>query len=91
MLTTEEIDRELRARTDEVNAASATLLELDNHPGLAHVRRYPPAGETARRWADVEKSLDGLWQAVGRMTSILDSAKALRANGPSSTRTTAAS
>lgn len=79
MLTTEEIDRELRARTDEVNAASATLLELDNHPGLAHVRRYPPAGETARRWADVEKSLDGLWQAVGRMTSILDSAKALRA------------
>ena len=79
MLTTEEIDRELRARTDEVNAASATLLELDDHPGLQHVRRYPPAGETARRWAEVETSLDGLWQDVGRMTSILESAKAVRA------------
>jgi hypothetical protein len=79
MLTIEEIDRELRARTEEVNAASATLLELDNHPGLQHVRRYPPAGETARRWAQVETLFDGLWQDVSRMTSILDSAKALRA------------
>jgi hypothetical protein len=78
MLTTEEIDRDLDARTTEVNAASATLLELDNHPGLQHVRRYPPTGVTAKRWAEVEKSLDELWQDVGRMTSILDSAKAAR-------------
>ncbi|KAA0097857.1 hypothetical protein CIW49_14215 [Mycolicibacterium sp. P1-18] len=79
MLSTEEIDRELRSRTEEVNAASATLLELDDHPGLQHVRRYPPVGETARRWSRVETSLDGLWQDVARMTSILESAKALRA------------
>lgn len=79
MLTTEEIDREIDARTHEVSAASATLLELDNHPGLQHVRRYPPTGVTAQRWAEVEKSLDELWQHVGRMTTILDSAKATRA------------
>ncbi|BDX33630.1 hypothetical protein TUM20985_41770 [Mycobacterium antarcticum] len=79
MLTTDEIDRELEARTQEVNAASATLLELDNHPGLQHVRRYSPAGATAQRWAEVQKSLDGLWEAMGRMTSILASAKAVRA------------
>ncbi|TPG32743.1 hypothetical protein [Mycolicibacterium hodleri] len=79
MLSTEEIDRELDSRTREVNAASATLLELDNHPGLQHVRRYPPTGVTATRWAEVGKSLDELWQDVARMTSILDSAKAARA------------
>lgn len=79
MLSTEEIDGELRARAEEVNAASATLLELDDHPGLQHVRRYPPTGETARRWAEVGSSLDGLWQDVARMRSILDSAKAIRA------------
>jgi hypothetical protein len=78
MLTTEEIDRELDARTREVNAASATLLELDNHPGLQHVRRYPPTGATAQRWTAVEKSLEQLWQDVSRMTSILESAKAVR-------------
>jgi putative ubiquitin-RnfH superfamily antitoxin RatB of RatAB toxin-antitoxin module len=79
MLTTDEIDRELDSRTRELNAASANLLELDNHPGLQHVRRYPPIGATAQRWAVVQKSLDALWQDVGRMTSILDSAKAVRA------------
>ena len=79
MLTTEEIDRELEARTREVDAASATLLELDGHPGLQHVRRYPPTGVTAARWAPVQKSLDELWQDVARMRSILDSAKAIRA------------
>ncbi len=79
MLTTEEIDRELESRTREIDAASATLLELDNHPGLQHVRRYPPTGVTLQRWSAVEKSLDELWQDVGRMTSILDSAKAVRA------------
>ena len=79
MLTTEEIDRELEARTREVDAASATLLELDGHPGLQHVRRYPPTGVTAARWAQVRSSLDELWQDVARMRSILDSAKAVRA------------
>ncbi len=79
MLTTEELDRELEARTREVDAASTTLLELDNHAGLQHVRRYPPTGVTAQRWATVEKALDALWQDVGRMTSILNSAKAVRA------------
>ncbi len=79
MLTTEEIARELESRTTEIGAASATLVELDNHPGLQHVRRYPPTGVTQQRWTAVEKSLDELWQDVARMTSILDSAKAVRA------------
>ena len=49
-LTTDEIDREIASRTKEVAAMSATLIELDNHPGLGHVRRYPPTGVTAQRW-----------------------------------------
>ena len=79
VLTTDEIDRELASRTKEVAAMSATLVELDNHPGLEHVRRYPPTGVTAQRWAVIEKSLAQLWEDLGRMTSILDSAQTVRA------------
>ena len=78
-LTTDAIDRELASRTKEVAAMSATLVELDNHPGLEHVRRYPPTGVTAQRWAVIEKSLAQLWEDLGRMTSILDSAQTVRA------------
>ncbi|WP_255606043.1 hypothetical protein [Mycolicibacterium xanthum] len=57
---------------------STTLVELDNHPGLQHVRRYPPQGATARRWAEVEPALTALWEDLGRMTTILESARTLR-------------
>jgi hypothetical protein len=79
MMTTDEIDREIASRTNEIGAASANLVELDDHPGLQHVRSYPPEGVTAQRWTTVQKSLDELWQDVGWATSILDSVKALRA------------
>lgn len=82
VLTAEQIDRELHSRTAEVAAMSSTLVELENHPGLAHVRRYPPTGVTAQRWAVVERSLAQLWEDLGRMTSILDSARVARAHGP---------
>jgi hypothetical protein len=78
-LTADEIDREIDDRTKEVAAAVATLMELDNHPGLEHVRRYPPTGVTAQRWVVIERALGELWEDVGRMTSILDSARTLRA------------
>ena len=77
-LTTDQIDRELEARSKEVAAAVATLMELDSHPGLGHVRRYPPTGVTAQRWVVIERALGELWEDVGRMTSILDSARAVR-------------
>jgi len=77
-LTTDEIDRDLDSRTKEVASMSATLLELENHPGLEHVRLYPPAGVTAQRWSVIEKSLAQLWEDLGRMTSILDSARMVR-------------
>ena len=80
-LTTEAIDQEIASRTKEVTAMSATLIELDNHPGLAHVRRYPPAGVTAQRWAMIEQSLGQLWEDLGRMTSILDTVRAVRERG----------
>ena len=74
----EAIDREIDSRTKDVAAMSTTLIELEGHAGLAHVRRYPPIGVTAQRWAVVEKSLAQLWDDLGRMTSILDSAKTVR-------------
>ena len=78
VLTTDEIDRELESRTKEVAAMSATLIELENHPGLEHVRLYPPTGVTAQRWTMIERSLAQLWEDLGRMTSILDSARTMR-------------
>jgi hypothetical protein len=77
-LTTDEIDRELDSRTKEVASMSATLLELENHPGLEHVRLYPSTGVTAQRWSVIEKSLAQLWEGLGRLTSILDSARMVR-------------
>jgi hypothetical protein len=77
-VSTEAIDRELDSRTKEVAAMSTTLIELEGHAGLQHVRRYPPIGVTAQRWVVVEKSLAGLWDDLGRMTSILDSARTVR-------------
>jgi hypothetical protein len=79
VLTTDEIDRELSSREKEVASMSTTLVELDNHPGLAHVRRYPPTGVTAERWKVTEKSLAQLWDDLGRMTTIVESAHTLRA------------
>jgi hypothetical protein len=79
VLTTDEIDRELASRAKEVASMSATLVELDSHAGLVHVRRYPPTGATAQRWTVIENSLAELWDDLGRMTSILESAQTLRA------------
>jgi hypothetical protein len=78
VLTNDEIDHEIASRTKEVAAMSATLVELDSHPGLEHVRRYPPTGVTAQRWAVIEKSLAQLWADLGLMTSILESARTVR-------------
>jgi hypothetical protein len=78
-VSTEAIDRELASRTKEVAAMSATLIELESHQGLEHVRRYAPTGVTAQRWAVIEKTLAQLWEDLGRMTSILDSARTVRA------------
>jgi hypothetical protein len=49
VLTADEIECQLATRTTEVASFAAALLDLDNHPGLAHVRRHPPAGVTAWR------------------------------------------
>lgn len=79
MLGTAEIDRELATRATELAAVTATLLELDQHPGLALVRRYPPEGETARRWTPVERALGELWDDLSRVRAILGEAETLRA------------
>ena len=43
---------------------STTLVELESHPGLEHLRRYSPTGVTARRWEVVEAALQYLWNHV---------------------------
>jgi hypothetical protein len=78
LLSCAEIDREITSCTTETTAMATTLVELDSHPGLGHVRIYPPTGVTAQRWAAVEKILAQLWEDLGSVTSILESAKSVR-------------
>ena len=78
ILTLDEIDRELVSWTQQVGDLSTTLIDFDNHPGLQHVRRYPPAGVTAQRWAVVETTLGQLWDDLASVTSTLQSAHAVR-------------
>ncbi|GAB2661308.1 hypothetical protein [Nocardia goodfellowii] len=77
-LTVAEIDRELSDRTQQFEAITSTLLELDNHPGLNLVRHFPPTGLTAQRWDPVRQALDLMWEDHGRMKAILDQARTLR-------------
>ncbi|MBF6334154.1 hypothetical protein [Nocardia transvalensis] len=79
VLTVVEIDNELALRGREIDAITATLLELDKHPGLTLLRGYPPAGVTAGRWRPVRQLLDLMWEDFGRLQSILEQARAIRA------------
>jgi hypothetical protein len=79
ILSVAQIDTELAARGREVDAITATLLELDKHPGLTLVRGYPPTGVTATRWEPVRQMLDLMWEDFGRLQSILEQARAVRA------------
>ncbi|MGW5317532.1 hypothetical protein [Nocardia thailandica] len=76
-----DLDREIAARTAQLAAVTDTLVELDRHPGLAQVRRYPPTGETARRWASVQEALSALWTDLGHLRDILDIVRATRGSG----------
>lgn len=73
-----EIDLELTRRTTELDAITNTMLELDKHPGLTLVRRYPPSGVTAARWLPVRDALALMWEDLGRLRAILDSARTVR-------------
>ncbi|WP_067886783.1 hypothetical protein [Nocardia vaccinii] len=78
-LTALEIDNELASRGREIDAVTATLLELDRHPGLLLLRGFPPTGVTARQWRPIEELLDLMWEDFGRVQAILDQARVVRA------------
>ncbi|WP_378730999.1 hypothetical protein [Nocardia brasiliensis] len=80
LLTVVEIDQELSRRATEVDAIVATMLELDKHPGLTLIRRFPPSGLTEARWLPVRDALALMWEDLGRMRAILDAARAARGN-----------
>ncbi len=79
VLTRDQVDREIFERTAELEVLAAALVGLDTHPGIEHVRRYPPRGITADRWVAVESALGQMWDGLRAMTSILDAVHAVRA------------
>ncbi len=52
---------------------STKLVELESHPGLEHLRRYPPTGGTAQRWAPIETALGQLWDDLTELEQVSDS------------------
>ncbi|AYF75929.1 hypothetical protein D7D52_21135 [Nocardia yunnanensis] len=78
ILSVAEIDREIAERAREIETIAATLVELDKHPGLVLLRRFPPAGVTAQRWAPARAALESMWEDFGRLGTVLDRAKAAR-------------
>ncbi|MFI6956027.1 hypothetical protein ACIBJI_21425 [Nocardia sp. NPDC050408] len=78
ILTLAEIDAELATRTNEFDAITATLLELDKHPGHTLLQRYPPTGVTEQRWLPVRAALALMWEDYSRLQIILDSAHKVR-------------
>lgn len=78
ILNLPDIDRELASWASQVAELSTILVGIDNHPGLEHVRAYPPVGVTAERWAVVEATLAQLWDDLASVTSTLQSAQGMR-------------
>ncbi|WP_433603150.1 hypothetical protein ACQPXH_16255 [Nocardia sp. CA-135953] len=78
LLTLAEIDAELTTRTIEFDAITATLLELDKHPGHTLLQRYPPTGVTEQRWLPVRAALALMWEDYSRLQIILESARKVR-------------
>ncbi|WP_327140293.1 hypothetical protein [Nocardia sp. NBC_01327] len=78
ILSVAEIDRDIASREREIDAIASTLYDLDKHPGLVLLRRFPPTGVTAQRWAPAQDALDLMWEDFGRLRTILDQAHAAR-------------
>ncbi|MEV6773784.1 hypothetical protein AB0N05_34630 [Nocardia sp. NPDC051030] len=79
ILTVAEIDREIAEREREIDAIASTLVELDKHPGLVLLRRFPPSGVTEQRWTPARDALDLMWEDFARVRALLDKARAARA------------
>ncbi|MVU81011.1 hypothetical protein GPX89_27650 [Nocardia sp. ET3-3] len=79
ILTVAEIDREIAERAHEIETIAATLVEMDKHPGLVLLRRFPPSGVTEQHWAPARAALELMWEDFGRLGTVLDRARAARA------------
>ncbi|MFE3060303.1 hypothetical protein [Nocardia sp. NPDC059239] len=78
ILSVAEIDREIAERAREIETIAATLVELDKHPGLVLLRRFPPTGVTEQRWAPARAALELMWEDFGRLGTVLDQARTAR-------------
>ncbi|WP_067688643.1 hypothetical protein [Nocardia jejuensis] len=79
ILTFAEIDREITSRAAEIDAIAATMVELDKHPGLLLLRRFPPTGRTEQRWTPARTALDSMWEDFTRLRTLLERVRVARA------------
>jgi hypothetical protein len=82
ILNVVQIDTGFASWTMQVTDLSTRLVELDNHPGLEHIRTYSPTGQTAQRWTATEASLAKLWEDLASATALLQAAHAVRGSRP---------
>jgi hypothetical protein len=79
LLTRDEVDAALAALQRDEDAISASLLELEDHPGHLLLKGAELTGVTATKWADAERVLVALWEQFAAYRNVLDAARELRA------------
>ncbi|WP_433228587.1 hypothetical protein [Actinomadura formosensis] len=78
-MSREGVDHALRKLQDERERISASLDELDRHPGVRLLKGARLTGETCRRWEEVRSRLTTLWLLFDAYQRVLDEACELRA------------
>jgi hypothetical protein len=72
------LDAELARREDAGARMSASLVELEHHPGHVLLSGGAPTGRTGQRWAAAQEVLSGLWRDFTAYRSALRDARAVR-------------
>lgn len=78
----DELDAELARRADAEGRMSASLADLELHPGLLLMSTVPPTSGTGERWAQAQGTLAGLWRDFETYRRVVAAARAVRDRRP---------
>src|SRR5882757_394471 len=76
------LDEELRDRSAQEQRVSASLLDLERHPGHRLLTQGTLTGATAASWTNGRAALERLWQDFALYRATLDEARTVRGDRP---------
>ncbi|MEV4259305.1 hypothetical protein AB0J52_39615, partial [Spirillospora sp. NPDC049652] len=77
-MSREGVDHALAQLRADAERISASLLDLDAHPGSRLLKGARLTGETWRRWDEAQRRIGTLWKLFDAYSRVLDQATALR-------------